>query len=75
MPKEIKDIREFLTIARKSSSKLIKIKKNKSTGIFKLKVRAADYLYTFACPDKKKVEKIRQALPPGLKVELIKPLK
>lgn len=72
MPREIKDIREFLNTARKETSKQVKIKRNKKTGIYKLKVRGASYLYTFKCNDKKKVEKIRQSLPPGLKVNHVK---
>jgi large subunit ribosomal protein L38e len=67
MPKEIQDVRAFLAVARNPKAKVIKIKKN-SDNTYKLKVRGASYLYTLVCPDKKKVEKIKQAIPPGLKV-------
>jgi hypothetical protein len=42
----------------------VKIKKSKN-GVVKFKVRCSKYLYTFACKDAEKAEKLKQSLPPG----------
>lgn len=44
MPKEIKEIKEFLVKARRKDAKSVKIKKNSNNT--KFKVRCASYLYT-----------------------------
>ena len=47
----------------------ITIKKNKKTGVTKLKLRTPKYLYTHSVDDKAKAEKIMQSIPPTLKKE------
>ncbi|EGT35568.1 hypothetical protein CAEBREN_10320 [Caenorhabditis brenneri] len=44
MPKEIKEIKDFLVKARRKDAKSVKIKKNSNNT--KFKVRCASYLYT-----------------------------
>merc|ERR1712060_821627 len=51
MPKEIKDLKEFIKMMRREKPHLpkpdkITIKKNKKTGVTKLKLRTPKYLYT-----------------------------
>ncbi|KAM3570840.1 hypothetical protein VYU27_007112 [Nannochloropsis oceanica] len=64
MPKEIKDIRDFLQKARRKDAKSVKVKKS-STGT-KFKIRCSRYLYTLSVSDIEKAEKLTQSLPPGL---------
>ncbi|TPX33583.1 hypothetical protein SmJEL517_g03567 [Synchytrium microbalum] len=66
MPKQVSDIKEFLLIARRKDAKSIKIKKNGSQS--KFKVRCSRYLYTLVIADSEKAEKLKQSLPPGLKL-------
>ena len=47
----------------------ITIKKNRKTGVTKLKLRTPRYLYTHSVDDKSKAEKIMQSIPPNLKKE------
>ncbi|SGY76193.1 BQ5605_C005g03473 [Microbotryum silenes-dioicae] len=77
-PKEIKEIKQFLEIARRPDAKSAQIKKSVSrkTGAsgttsatkYKFKIRCSRYLYTFCLSDADKAEKLRQSLPPTLKV-------
>jgi len=66
MPKQIKEIKDFLVVARRADAKGVKIKKAK--GVTKFKVRCSKYLYTFKMTDQQKAEKVKQSLPPGLTV-------
>ncbi|CDZ98658.1 ribosomal protein l38e [Phaffia rhodozyma] len=76
MPKEISDIKEFLTIARRKDARSARIKKTVSTSpnakaVTKFKIRCATYLYTLSIADPEKAEKLKQSLPPGLDVQEI----
>ncbi|UJR10542.1 hypothetical protein I4U23_014742 [Adineta vaga] len=77
MPKEVKDIKDFLLIARRKDAKSVIIKRNPERvtrqGNTKFKVRCSRYLYTLIVADKEKAEKLKQSLPPGLNVKEIKP--
>eukprot|EP00892_Ulva_mutabilis_P009452 jgi/Ulvmu1/687/UM010_0059.1 len=64
MPKEIKDIKEFLLTARRKDATAVKIRKSKLST--KFKVRCSKYLYTLTVPDADKAEKLKQSLPPAL---------
>ena len=68
MPREIKEIQDFLLKARRRSkdAKSVKIKKNADNH--KFKVRCSRFLYTLKITDKEKAEKLKQSLPPGLQV-------
>eukprot|EP00347_Sterkiella_histriomuscorum_P017104 403350651 len=74
MPKEIKDLKEFIKIVRREQKNLpsaqkITIKKNKKNGITKFKLRTSRYLFTLKVDDKVKADKIMQSIPPTLKRE------
>nr|QLA09638.1 60S large subunit ribosomal protein eL38 [Euglena gracilis]6ZJ3_Lz Chain Lz, Ribosomal protein eL38 [Euglena gracilis] len=69
MPKEIRDIKQFLVICGRKDCKSVKIKKN--VGNTKFKVRTKTYLYTLVVKDHKKSEKIQQSIPPNITKEVI----
>nr|ABV22444.1 ribosomal protein L38 [Oxyrrhis marina] len=64
MPVQIFDIRDFLSKARRSDAKFVKIKKNKTDT--KFKIRCTKYLYTLVVKDQAKAKKLQQSLPPAL---------
>ncbi|CAG0885960.1 unnamed protein product [Cyprideis torosa] len=70
MPKEIKEIKDFLLTARRKDAKSVMIKKNPKDT--KFKVRCSRYLYTLVVQDREKAEKLKQSLPPGLLVKELK---
>ncbi|KAL1939308.1 hypothetical protein VTO73DRAFT_10111 [Trametes versicolor] len=70
MPKEIRDIKQFIDIARRKDAKEARIKKVASRvpgGKLKtkFKIRCTRYLYTLSLDDPEKAEKLKQSLPPG----------
>eukprot|EP00047_Mylnosiga_fluctuans_P001309 m.219730 g.219730 ORF g.219730 m.219730 type:complete len:70 (-) comp10230_c0_seq1:52-261(-) len=67
MPKQIKEIKEFLLTARRKDAKSVKIIKTKE--YVKFKVRCSTYLYTLVVTDGDKADKLKQSLPPGLAVK------
>ncbi|XP_017780797.1 PREDICTED: 60S ribosomal protein L38 [Nicrophorus vespilloides] len=69
MPREIKEIKEFLLRARRKDAKSVKIKNNPKKNNTKFKVRCSRFLYTLVINDKEKAEKLKQSLPPGLQVK------
>ncbi|PAA48394.1 hypothetical protein BOX15_Mlig001037g1, partial [Macrostomum lignano] len=70
MPREIKEIKDFLLTARRKDAKSVKIKTNK--GNIKFKVRCSRFLYTLVITDKDKADKLKQSLPPGLAIKELK---
>jgi large subunit ribosomal protein L38e len=66
MPVEIKEIKEFLLIARRKDAKSLKTLKSKNQKIQKFKLRCSKYLYTLCLDDKLKAEKLKASLPPHL---------
>ena len=69
MPKQIKEIRDFLQKARRKDATNVKIKK--SSKCTKFKIRCSRYLYSLVVEDAQKAEKLKQSLPPGLtKIEI-----
>lgn len=69
MPREIKEIKDFLLTARRKDAKSVKIMKKKDESV-KFKVRCSRYLYTLTVQDKEKAEKLKQSLPPGMSAVL-----
>jgi large subunit ribosomal protein L38e len=74
MPREIKDLKEFIKIMRREKKHLpkaekITIKKSKKTNVTKFKLRTPKYLYTLMVNDVTKADKIMQSIPPNLKKE------
>ncbi|KAL2916320.1 60S ribosomal protein L38 [Polyrhizophydium stewartii] len=65
MPKQIKEIKEFLLTCKRKDAQSIKIKKNGAQH--KFKVRCSKYLYTLVVSDAAKADKLKQSLPPALK--------
>uniref|UniRef100_A0A1B0ABP2 Large ribosomal subunit protein eL38 n=1 Tax=Glossina pallidipes TaxID=7398 RepID=A0A1B0ABP2_GLOPL len=70
MPREIKEVKDFLNKARRQDARAVKIKKNPNNT--KFKIRCSRFLYTLVVHDKEKAEKIKQSLPPGLQVKEVK---
>ncbi|KAL0958897.1 hypothetical protein HGRIS_014215 [Hohenbuehelia grisea] len=73
MPKEIRDIKAFIEIARRKDASQARIKKIAAKTVggkaqTKFKVRCSRYLYTLSVDDPDKAEKLKQSLPPGLTV-------
>ncbi|KAJ7595910.1 ribosomal protein L38e [Mycena floridula] len=71
MPKEVKDIKEFIKITQRKDATQARIKKTPSKIAggkvqTKFKVRCSRYLYTLSVDDPEKAEKLRQSLHPGL---------
>ncbi|KAJ3220094.1 60S ribosomal protein L38 [Dinochytrium kinnereticum] len=67
MPKQIKEIKDFLLTARRKDAKSVAIKKNGAQ--YKFKVRCSRFLYTLVVSDAQKADKLKQSLPPGLQVK------
>ncbi|KAJ7267511.1 ribosomal protein L38e [Mycena rebaudengoi] len=77
MPKEIRDIKQFIKIARRKDASQARIKKvaAKVAGgkqRTKFKLRCSRYLYTLCVDDPEKAEKLKLGFPPGLNVVEIK---
>ncbi|TDG44741.1 hypothetical protein AWZ03_008882 [Drosophila navojoa] len=70
MPREIKEVKDFLNKARRTDARAVKIKKNPTNT--KFKIRCSRFLYTLVVQDKEKADKIKQSLPPGLQVKEVK---
>ncbi|EFA84356.1 S60 ribosomal protein L38 [Heterostelium album PN500] len=62
MPKQIREIKDFLLTVRRKDAKEIRIKKNAKDT--KFKVRCGRFLYTLKITDQTKVPKLMQILPP-----------
>ncbi|EDK43007.1 60S ribosomal protein L38 [Lodderomyces elongisporus] len=76
MAREIKDIKQFVELARRSDIKSAIVKTNtklnangKKFKQTKFKVRGSRYQYTLVVNDATKAKKLQQSLPPTLKVE------
>lgn len=69
MPKEVKDIKDFILVARRKDAKSVTIKRNPERGTrqgnTKFKVRCSRYLYTrtcSACPARARVRTLFSCL-------------
>lgn len=77
MPKEIRDIKQFIEISRRKDASEARIKKiaplaSGGKAKTKFKIRCSRYLYTLSLDDNEKAEKLKQSLPPGLNVVEVK---
>ncbi|THH29322.1 hypothetical protein EUX98_g4863 [Antrodiella citrinella] len=77
MPKEVRDIKQFLQIATRKDASEARIKKiaprvPNGKVKTKFKIRCSRYLYTLALDDPEKADKLQQSLPPGLNIVEIK---
>ena len=71
MPREVKEIKEFLLIARRPDTIKLHIQKSKTLVQGKplkqkFKLRCSKYLYTLVVNDASKAEKLLASLPPAL---------
>ncbi|KAN0036817.1 hypothetical protein ACTFIV_002130 [Dictyostelium citrinum] len=65
MPREIREIKDFLVTVRNKDAKEIRIKKV-GKNLTKFKVRCGRYLYTLRVADNAKAAKLMQTLPPSI---------
>ncbi|CAG8909332.1 unnamed protein product [Penicillium egyptiacum] len=68
MPAEVSDIKQFIEICRRKDASSARIKKNGKHQQTKFKVRCHRNLYTLVLKDSDKADKLKQSLPPALKV-------
>ncbi|KAJ5788341.1 60S ribosomal protein L38 [Penicillium paradoxum] len=68
MPAEVSDIKQFIEICRRKDASSARIKKNRKSQQTKFKVRCHTNLYTLVLKDSDKADKLKQSLPPALKV-------
>lgn len=68
-PREIKDIRDFLFLARRKDAKEVKIWRARPSqgSITKFKIRCSRYVYTLRVGESEKANRLKASLPPGLK--------
>ena len=66
MPREIKDLKEFLSICSRKDARHVKVKKATGTPT-KFKVRCSKFLYTLVVQDKKKADRIQKSIHPSVK--------
>ncbi|CAI2382801.1 unnamed protein product [Moneuplotes crassus] len=74
MPKEIKELKDFIEIARNKNKKYpepLKIIIKKSKDFTKFKLRLSNYLLTFKVNEEEKAKKITQSIPINLPKEEI----
>ncbi|KAF7718048.1 60S ribosomal protein L38 [Penicillium ucsense] len=68
MPREVSDIKQFIEICRRKDASSARIQRNRKNQQTKFKVRCERFVYTLALTDSAKAEKLKQSLPPSLKV-------
>lgn len=76
--REIKDIKEFVELARRADIKSAVVKVNKKINAngkpfkqTKFKVRGSRYQYTLVVNDSTKAKKLQQSLPPTLEIKTL----
>ncbi|EDW37751.1 GL16652 [Drosophila persimilis] len=70
MPREIKEVQDFLIKSRRSDARAVKIKKNPTNT--KFNISCSRFLYTLVVQDKEKADKIKQSSRSGLQVKEVK---
>eukprot|EP00796_Vickermania_ingenoplastis_P010099 gene10099-7066_t len=65
MPREIKNLKEFLSICTRKDARCVKVKRNPTAT--KFKVRCSRFLYTLVVSDKKKAARLEQSIHPSVK--------
>ncbi|EFR01642.1 60S ribosomal protein L38 [Nannizzia gypsea CBS 118893] len=68
MPSEVSDIKQFIEICRRKDASSARIKRNRTNQQIKFKVRCNRFLYTLILRDADKADKLKQSLPPALKI-------
>uniref|UniRef100_A0A0B7BWC4 Large ribosomal subunit protein eL38 n=1 Tax=Arion vulgaris TaxID=1028688 RepID=A0A0B7BWC4_9EUPU len=73
MPKQLKEVKDFLRIIRRKDATSLVIKKDKKNkDVLKYKLRSSKYLYTLVVKDANKGAKLRTSIPAHIKVTEIK---
>ena len=74
MPREVKNLKEFLQICARKDARYLKLKKpakaasaTKAAAPTKFKVRCSRFLYTFQVADKKRADRILKSIHSNLK--------
>lgn len=65
-PKQIRDVRKFLRLARRDSTQKIIIFTSKKHKVTKFKIRTPKSLITLKIRDPIKASKIKDSFPPGI---------
>ncbi|BAM80294.1 60S ribosomal protein L38 [Cyanidioschyzon merolae strain 10D] len=69
MPKEIKDLKTFLSLCKRADATRVTVKRNRANT--KFKIRCSRFLYTLVVQDSRKATKLEQSLPPKLQVQKV----
>ena len=69
MPRELRDLKEFLATCSRKDARCVKIKKNPSAT--KFKVRTSRFLFSLVVTDKKKADRITKSIHPNVRKVLI----
>ncbi|KAK4529836.1 hypothetical protein CCYA_CCYA02G0693 [Cyanidiococcus yangmingshanensis] len=69
MPKEIKDLKTFLSLCKRPDATRVTVKRNRDNT--KFKIRCSRFLYTLVLRDTRKASKLEQSLPPKLEVRTV----
>jgi large subunit ribosomal protein L38e len=69
MPKEIKDLKTFLSLCKRADATRVTVKRNRDNT--KFKIRCSRFLYTLVVRDARKASKLEQSLPPKLEIQRV----
>uniref|UniRef100_A0A914Y4W4 Large ribosomal subunit protein eL38 n=1 Tax=Panagrolaimus superbus TaxID=310955 RepID=A0A914Y4W4_9BILA len=70
MPREVKEVKEFLVLSRRKDAKYVVVKQNPDNVKFKL--RCSKHLHTLVLKDKEKAAKVQASFPKTLTMKKIK---
>uniref|UniRef100_A0AC34FKW7 Large ribosomal subunit protein eL38 n=1 Tax=Panagrolaimus sp. ES5 TaxID=591445 RepID=A0AC34FKW7_9BILA len=70
MPREVKEVKEFLVLSRRKDARFVTVKQNPDNVKFKL--RCSKSLHTLVLKDKEKASKVQSSLPTNLTIKNIK---
>ncbi|EAN33537.1 Ribosomal L38e family protein [Theileria parva strain Muguga] len=74
MPKELKELKDYLSVLKRPDARSVVVYKKKSKGGLlstKFKVRCSRYLYTFSVPNQVKAAKVEATIPSHLEKKVI----
>ena len=71
MPRQMRDVREFMEIAKKKSTRKIVIYTSKKHKVTKFKLRTPKQLITLVMKDPERAKKIKESFPPDTQREEI----
>ncbi|UVC54046.1 60S ribosomal protein L38 [Theileria orientalis] len=74
MPKELKDLKDYLVVLKRPDAKSVVVYKKKGKGGVlntKFKVRCSRFLYTFSVPNQVKAAKVEATIPSSLEKKVV----